>query len=88
MQAALTHTDASAAIDNNQLPRHAMHKEMLGDRTKWYGQNGTDKMVYGQDGIGQNGTDKMAWTKWYNFIFCVDFNSVEFNIYLVTKSHK
>ena len=47
-----------------------------------------DKMVHGQNGIGQNRTDKMAWTKWYNFIFCVDFNSVEFNIYLVTKSHK
>ena len=47
-----------------------------------------DKMVYGQDGIGHNGTDKMTWTKWYNFIYCVDFNSVEFNIYLVTKSHK
>ena len=31
--------------------------------TKWYGQNGIDKMV-----------------KWYHFIFCVDFNSVEFNI--------
>ena len=52
------------------------------------GQNGTDKMVYGQNGIGQNGTDKMVWTKWYNFIFCVPFNSVEFNVYLVTKSHK
>src|SRR6218665_2655239 len=52
------------------------------------GQNGMDKMVYGQNGIGQNGTDKMVWTKWYNFIFCVPFNSVEFNIYLVTKSHK
>ena len=47
-----------------------------------------DKMVYGQNGIGQNGTDKMVWTKWYNFIFCVHFNSVEFNINLVTKSHK
>ena len=34
---------------------------LIGDRTKWYGQNGTDKMVYGQNGIrtkwyGQNGT--------------------------------
>ena len=47
-----------------------------------------DKMVYGQNGIGQNGMDKMAWTKWYNFIFCVHFNSVEFNIHLVTKSHE
>ena len=52
------------------------------------GQNGMDKMVYGQNGIGRNGTDKMVWTKWYNFIFCVYFNSVEFNMYLVTKSHK
>jgi len=52
------------------------------------GQNGTDKMVYGQNGILQNGTDKMVWTKWYNFISCVHFNSVEFNINLVTKSHK
>ena len=52
------------------------------------GQNGTDKMVYGQNGIGQNGTDKMAWTKWYNFIFCVHFNSVEFNICLVSKIQK
>src|SRR6218665_460115 len=82
------------------------------------GQNGMDKMAYGQNGIGQNGTDKMVWTKWhtdkmvldkmvrtkwygqngirtkwywtkwYNFIFCVHFNSVEFNIYLLTKSHK
>jgi len=36
---------------------------------KWYGQNGTDKMVwpkcYGQNGIGQNGMDKMVRTKWY-----------------------
>ena len=33
--------------------------------TKWYGQNGTDKMVYGQNGMRQNGMDKMVWTKWY-----------------------
>jgi len=52
------------------------------------GKNNTEKMVYEQNGIGQNGMDKMVWTKWYNFIFCVHFNSVEFNIYLVTKSHK
>ena len=32
--------------------------------------------------------DKMVSTKWYNVIFCVHFNSVEFNIYLVTKSQK
>ena len=48
-----------------------------------YGQNGMDKMVHGQNGMG-----KMVWTKWYNFIFCVHFNSVEFSIYLVTKSPK
>ena len=46
-------------------------------------ENGMDKMVHGQNGIGQNGTDKMVWTKWYNFIFCVHFNSVEFNIILI-----
>ena len=55
---------------------------------KWYGQNGMDKMVYGQNGIGQNGTDKLVWTKWYNFIFCEHLKSVEFNMYLVTRSHK
>jgi len=62
----------------------------MDDRTKWCVQNGMDKMVglYGQNSIGQNGTGKMAWTKWYNFIFCADSNLVEFNIYLVTKSHK
>jgi len=49
--------------------------------------NGMDKMVYRQNGT-QNGTDKMVWTKWYNYIFCVHFNSVEFNIYLVTKTQK
>ena len=52
-----------------------------------------DKMVYGQNGIGQNGIgqngmDKMVRTKWYNFIFCDHYNSVEFNIYLVAKNHK
>ena len=36
-----------------------------GSRTKWYEQNGMDKMVYGQNGIGQNGMDKMVRTKWY-----------------------
>src|SRR6218665_2715383 len=34
-------------------------------RTKWYGQNGMDKMVYRQNGIGQNGMDKMVRRKWY-----------------------
>ena len=29
------------------------------------GQNGMDKMVYGQNGIGQNGTDKMVQIKYY-----------------------
>jgi len=53
---------------------------------KWYGQNGMDKMVYGQNDSGQNGTDKMVWTKWYNFVFCVYFNSVEFHVYLVAKT--
>jgi len=36
------------------------------------GQNGS-----GQNGIGQNGRDKMVWTKRYNFILCVHFNSVD-----------
>jgi len=36
-----------------------------GSRTNGSGQNGPDKMVYGQNGIGQNGMDKMARTKWY-----------------------
>ena len=48
------------------------------DKMVWT--NGMDKMVYGQNGIGQNGMDKMVRTKWYNFIFCDHFNSVEFNI--------
>jgi len=39
--------------------------ECGGSRTKWYGQNGRDKVVYGQNGIGQNGTDKMARSKRY-----------------------
>ena len=39
---------------------------------KWYRQNGTDK----------NGMDKMA------AIFGIDYNSSEFNSYLVTKRHK
>src|SRR6218665_2061995 len=64
-------------------------------RTKWHGQNGTDKMVYGQNGMGQNGMDKMVWTKWYGqngtekmvVIFRIDYNSSEFNSYLVTKIH-
>src|SRR6218665_529598 len=54
------------------------------------GQNGTDKMVYGQNGMGQNGMEK-----WYGqngsdkmvVIFRIDYNSSEFNSYLVTKSH-
>ena len=47
--------------------------------TKWY----TDKMV-----LNKMVRTKMVWTKWYNFIFCVHFNLIEFNMYLVTKSHK
>ena len=50
------------------------------------GQNGTDKMIM----------DKMVWTKWYGqngtdkmvAIFGIDYNSSEFNNYLVAKSHK
>src|SRR6218665_982917 len=66
-----------------------------GDRTKWYrtkwhGQNGTDKMVW-----DKMVWDKMVWTKWYGqngtdkmvVIFRIDYNSSEFNSYLVTKSH-
>jgi len=50
-------------------------------RTKWY----TDKMVWDKmvwtNWYGQNGTDKMV------VIFLIDYNSSEFNSYLVTKSH-
>ena len=57
------------------------------------GQNGTDKMVWTKWYTDKMVLDKMVWTKWCGqngtiFIFCVHFNSVEFNIYLVTKSHK
>ena len=38
------------------LPQLLGHMSRLGSRTKWYGQNGTDKMVR---------TKIMAWTKWY-----------------------
>ena len=50
----------------------------MGQNGIWYGQNGM-----GQNGIwyGQNGTDKMV------VIFRIDYNSSEFNSYLVTKSH-
>jgi len=41
------------------------------------GQNGMDKMVYGHNGIGQNGMDKMV------SIFGIEYNSSEFNTYLV-----
>src|SRR6218665_1102218 len=44
------------------------------------GQNGTDKMVWTKWYTDKMVLDKMVWTKWYNFIFCVHFNSVEFNI--------
>src|SRR6218665_1657316 len=59
-------------------------------RTKWYGQSGMDKMVYGQNVIGQNGMDKMVRTTWYEMVssFGIDYNSSEINTYLVTKSHK
>ena len=41
------------------------HEEPIRPKATVLGQNGTDKMVYGQNGIGQNGMDKMARTKWY-----------------------
>src|SRR6218665_2620322 len=84
------------------VERHAICNYMaqLGDRTKWYrtkwhGHNGTDKMVYGQNGMGQNVMDKMVWTKWYGqngtdkmvVNFGIDYNLSEFNSYLVTKIH-
>jgi len=78
--------------------------------SRQYGQNGMDKMVYGQKGIGQNGMEKMVWTKWYMdkraldkmvwkkwygqndtilyVVYNVHFNSVEFNVHLVTKRYK
>jgi len=54
------------------------------------------KMVYRQNVIGQNGTDKMVLTKWYRqngtdkmvASFGIDYNSSEFNTYLVIISHK
>ena len=47
--------------------------------------------VTGQNGSGQNGMDKMARTEWSDkmvAIFGIDYNSSEFNTYLVSKSHK
>src|SRR6218665_1910036 len=54
--------------------------------------------VTGQNGTGQNGTDKMVRTKWYTDKMVwdkmvrtngsgIDYNSSEFNSYLVTKGH-
>jgi len=40
------------------------------------------RMVTGQNGSEQNGMDKMIAN------FGIDYNSSEFNDYLVTKSHK
>ena len=37
-------------------------------RTKWHGQNGTDKMLGWKNVIRQNGRDKRVWTKWYRQI--------------------
>jgi len=59
-----------------------LDKVRSGDRTKWY----TDKMIL----------DKMVWPKWYGqtgtdkmvALFGIDYNSSEFNTYLVSKSHK
>jgi len=63
-----------------------------GDRTKWYGQNGTDKMVWTKwytdktslDKMvyGQNSTDKTVAS------FGIVYNSSEINTYLVIKGHK
>ena len=54
--------------------------------------NDMDKMVYGQNGIGQNGihkngTDRMVRTKWQRFSE-YNYNSSEFNTYLVAKKQK
>ena len=49
--------------------------------TKWYGQNGIRTKWYGTKWYGQKGTDKMV------VIFGIDYNSSEFNSYLVTKCH-
>src|SRR6218665_2987597 len=59
------------------------------------GQNGTDKMVRTKWYTDKMVWDKMVWTKWYGqngtdkmvVIFRIDYNSSEFNSYLVTKSH-
>jgi len=51
-------------------------------RTKWYGQNGIRTKWYWRKRYGQNGIDKMV------AIFEIDYNSSEFNTYLVTESHK
>ena len=62
------------------------------------GQNGTDKMVWTNPKwyTDKMVWDKMVWTKWHGLngmdtmvaIFGTDYNSSEFNSYLVTKSHK
>src|SRR6218665_1928988 len=64
------HSNALLTHVNTQLSCLTASIAPQGDRTKWYrtkwhGQNGTDKMVYGQNAMGQNGMDKMVWTKWY-----------------------
>ena len=51
-------------------------------RTKGYGQNGIRTKWYGTKWYGQNAADKMV------AIFGIDYNSSEFNSYLVTKSYK
>src|SRR6218665_2384956 len=79
----------------SQTPRKRQDQRES-DQTNWVtgqngtGQNGTDKMVR-----TKWHTDKMVWTKWYGrngtdkmvVIFRRDYNSSEFNSYLVTKSH-
>ena len=44
------------------------------------GQNVTDKMVWTKWYSDKMVVDKMGRTKWYDFILCVHFHSVEFNI--------
>src|SRR6218665_66697 len=75
-----------------QLVKHGMGRVTGQNGT---GQNGTDKMVRTKWYTDKMVWDKMVWTKWYGqngtdkmvVIFGIDYNSSEFNSYLVTKSH-
>src|SRR6218665_1141208 len=76
---------------SNRLPVH--DNRVTGQNGT--GQNGTDKMVRTKWYTDKMVWDKMVWTKWYGqngtdkmvVIFGIDYNSSEFNSYLVTKSH-